>query len=80
MSNETLNYLLVSTAEISMKQFDANLAVNLQWNDTTQRPVPKLKVPASAEELNSSDDFSSSSDSENMHLLSDWDNIVCDAN
>ena len=38
-----------------------------------------MKVPASAAELDSSHDSASSSDSKDMHLLSDWDSIVqCD--
>ena len=62
-----------------MKQFDADPAIKLWWNDKVRQPVRKVKVPASAEELDSSHDSSSFSDSEDMHLLSDWDGIVqCD--
>ena len=80
LSNETLDdLLLISTAKISMKQFDADPAIKLWWNDKVRRPVCKVKVPASAAELDSSHDSSSSSNSEDMHLLSDWDSIVqCD--
>ena len=80
LSNETLDdLLLISTAEISMKQFDADPAIKLWWNDKVRRPVCKVKVPGSAEELDSSHDSSSSSDSEDVHLLSHWDSIVqCD--
>ena len=79
LSNETLDdLLLISTAEVSMTQFDADPAIKLWWNDKVRRPVRKVKVPGSAEELDESDDSSSSSDSEDnsMHLLSDWDSIV----
>ena len=41
LSNETLDDLLISTAEISMKQFDADPAIKLWWNDKVRRPVTK---------------------------------------
>ena len=46
LSNETLDdLLLISTAEISMTQFDADPAIKLWWNDKVRRPVRKVKVP-----------------------------------
>ena len=50
---------------------DQKLSINLSliWRS----------IPACAEELDSSHNLFSSSDSEDMHLLSDWESIVqCD--
>lgn len=48
-------------------------------NDKVRRPGHKVKVPESADELDSSHDSSSSSDLKEIHLFSDWGSIVqCD--
>ena len=80
LTNAALDDLLmVSTMDTSLKDFNADKAIDLWWEDKTHRPSQKKRKPytkrgtSMATSLTTSD---SESETEVANLLDDWDHWV----